>query len=169
MLVGEANRIYLGAEAVPQSAELLDAVLLLQGLDGLDDDGVDGLLGVRIVASGALSHPGHEVESAGAVEGDWVTVEDVNDQGKVAVGGELVSHELAVLPDSNDIGNVEQANTLVLLVGGRGCDVGVILPGHLDGVAGRGSPALVLCQQTVPEERVFAAWRRGRGLQRTRG
>lgn len=133
---------YLGTEAVAKSTELLDAVLLLQSLDSVDDDGVDGLLGMRVVARGALGHPGHKVKVAGSVERDWVAIEGVDDQGEVAVGGELVGHQLAVLPDANDVGDVEQADALVLLVGGRSGKVAVVLPGDLDVLAGRGTPVL---------------------------
>jgi len=132
---------HLGTEAVAQAAELLDAVVVLERLDGGQDDGVDVFLGVGVVAGSALGQPAHKVKAVtDGVEGEGVAVEDVDDEGDVAVGGELIGHQLAVLPDANDIGDVEQADALVLLVGGRGGQVAVPLAGDLDGLAGGGAP-----------------------------
>jgi hypothetical protein len=132
---------HLCAKAVSQAAKLLDTIFLLQGLDSFEDNGVDGLLGVGVVALGALGQPGHEVEALGAVQGNGVAVEDINDQGEVAISGKLVGHQLAVLPDADDVGDVEEANALVLVVGRRRGEVGVVLAGDLDGGARRGAPA----------------------------
>jgi hypothetical protein len=143
----------LGTEAVSDSAELLDALLALEELDGLNDDGVDVLGGVGVVAGGALGEPAHEVEVVRAVEGQGVTVEGVDDQGQVAVGGELVGHQLAVLPDGDDVRDVEDGSILVRLgrVGSR--DVGIVLA-NLDILASGFAP--------VGGRFWLATWSRGR-------
>lgn len=125
---------YLCAEAVADCTNLLDAVLLLEGLDGLLDDGVDGLLGVGVLAVGALLDPGHDVLAAEAAEGDGVAVEEVRHEGQVAVGGELVGDQLGVLPDAEHVGQVEDGGVLVRLALGRGGEVGVVAA-DLDGLA----------------------------------
>lgn len=137
----------LGTEAVAQGADLGEA-LVLEVLEGELDDGVDGLLGVGVLAVRAASEPLHEVEVGGAVEREGVAVEDVDDEGVVAVGGEVVGHQLAVLPDADDVWDVQQRHAVVLLALGLG-DVGVVLAdlglgaGGLTAVGGGGERALV--------------------------
>jgi hypothetical protein len=99
-------------KAVTNGADLLVA-LLLQVLDGLLDDGVDSFVGVRVVTAGTLGQPGHEVKVLWLVQGQWVAVEQVRDDGVVAIGGELVSHQLAVLPDTDDVWEVQNGGVLV--------------------------------------------------------
>lgn len=139
----EVSCTYLGAKAVTGGAQLLDTLLLLEVLDGLLDDGVDMLFGVGVVAGAALGEPGHEVKVGGAVEVERVPVEDVDDEGQVAVGGELVGHQLAVLPDADDVGDVQDAGILVrLLALGHGQVAGVLA--DLDVLSGgRASVVLV--------------------------
>lgn len=108
---GGAN---LGTEAVAEGTNLGEA-LVLEVLEGELDDGVDGFLGVGVLAVGALGQPLHEVEVGGAVEGEGVLVEEVGDDGVVAVGGELVGHQLAVLPDADDVRQVQQGDAVVLV------------------------------------------------------
>ena len=129
-----SGQTYLGTEAVSHSTDLLEA-LLLQPLETGHHDGVHGLLGVGVLSVGALSQPLEEVQAVGLGHGEWVAVEDVHDDGVVAVCGELVGHQLGVLPDAEDVGNVEERDAVVL-VGARGLgDVGVILA-DLDDAAG---------------------------------
>lgn len=93
-----------------------------------------------IVARRSFGEPGHEVEVLGAVEREGIAIEDVNDQSQVAVGSKLICHELAVLPNTQNIRNVEQADALVLLVGRRGREVAVVLSSNFDMLACRGAP-----------------------------
>ena len=95
---------------------------------------------MRVVASGAFGHPSHKIKVFGPVEGNRVAVEDVNDESQVAVGGQLVSHELAVLPDANDVGDVEQTDAIVGLVEGRRGEVTVILASNFDDLAFGSAP-----------------------------
>lgn len=76
---------------------------------------------MRVVAVRALLEPGEELEALGWVQGDRVAIEQVDDQSQVAVGGELVSHKLAVLPDANDVWEVEDCGVLVRRGGIGGC------------------------------------------------
>lgn len=121
------EKTHLGAEAVADSTNVLDAHVA-DGLDGLDDDGVNSLLGVRVVAAAAVRDPLAQLEALGAVERDGVAVEEVDDDGQVAALGKGVGHELAVLPDANDVGQVQDADVLAGRLVGRRGDVG------LDGV-----------------------------------
>lgn len=106
-----------------------------KGLDGLDNDGVNILFGVRVVTLGALGEPLHNVEAFGAVEQYGVAVEEIREDSHVATLGEAVSHELAVLPDANDVGQVEDTDILAGDALGRGGEVGVDVVGNLDGLA----------------------------------
>jgi hypothetical protein len=123
---GQAE-LYLGTEAVSRSADSLDS-LGLKRLDPRDDDGVDELGRVGVLPVTALLDPPEEVKPLRLVQGDGVPVEDVEHQSGVPLGGEFVGHELAVLPDANDVGNVDDAAVLLVgLVGWRRGDVRVCL------------------------------------------
>lgn len=127
---------YLGPEAVSYSTDLCDSVLLLQCLDAVHHDRVNESLGVRVLAVGPLLEPLHEVESLRAVEGDGIAIEHVEKQRQITIGGKLVGDELAVLPNADDVRDEQDADALVRLVGGRGCEVGVVLVGDADQLAG---------------------------------
>lgn len=85
-----------------------------------------------VIAVSALIDPFHDVLRCGI--GEPVAVQDIDDDCVIAIGGELVGHELGVLPDAENIGDVEQGGTIVLLALGLG-HVGVVLA-DLDGLAG---------------------------------
>lgn len=92
---------------------------------------------MRVLAVRAVVEPGKKVKTRPAVaQREGVAVEGVEQQGQVAVGGKLVSDELAVLPDADDVGKQEDSNALVSLVLGRGSEIGVVLAG-LDHLSGR--------------------------------
>lgn len=61
-----ANHV-LCAEAVANGSDSLDAQIL-ERLDGIDNDGVDGRGSVRVVASRALGDPGRKVKVASPVQ-----------------------------------------------------------------------------------------------------
>lgn len=121
---------YLGTEAVPKGTDFGEA-LVLEVLQARLDDGVDSLLGVRVVAIGALSEPLHDIRRRGV--GELVAVEDIDDDGVISVLGELVGHKLGVLPDAEDVGDVEQGDTIMLLALWLGY-ISVVLA-YLDGLA----------------------------------
>lgn len=121
---------YLGTEAVPEGTDLGEA-LFLQVLQARLHDGVDSLLGVRVVAVGALCEPLHDIRRWRV--GELVAVEDIDDDGVIAVLGELVGHKLGVLPDAEDVGDVEQGDAIVLLALWLG-HIGLVLA-YFDGLA----------------------------------
>jgi hypothetical protein len=47
------------------------------------------------------------------VQGHWVTIKEVEDDGVVPVGSKLISHQLGVLPDTDDIWKIEDCGILV--------------------------------------------------------
>lgn len=100
---------------------------------------------MRVLAVGSLRQPLHKVKVVGAVEREGVAVEDVNDQGIVAVGGELVGHQLAVLPDANDVWNVQQSGAVMLLVALGLGDVGIVLADLDDGAGGLAAEKVTAC------------------------
>lgn len=129
------GQTYLGTEAVSHGADLLEA-LLLQPIQAELHDRVNGLLGMGVLPVRASTQPLHEVEAGGHGHGDGVAVEDIHDNGVVTVGGELIGHELGVLPDTEDVGDVEECYAIVL-VGALGFgDVGLVLA-DLDGATSR--------------------------------
>ena len=87
----------LGPEAVPHSAQLLDPHLGPHLDDARIHDRVDRRRQVRnlLLAIAALQ-PFLEIEIAGSVEGDGVSVEEVGHEDVVAILGELVGEELCV-------------------------------------------------------------------------
>lgn len=117
----------LGTEAVTHGAQLLDPLLGLQPLDGVNDDRIHGLVCVRVVAGRSLLAPGEEVEALGWALRDRVAIEEVDDERQVAVGSELVGHELAVLPDAEDVREVENRGVLARRGGIRSRQVGSML------------------------------------------
>lgn len=125
---------YLGTKAVPDSTKLLCALLVLEVLDGLQDDGVNGILSVRVLAVAALGEPLHEVDVAQAVGSELVAIEQVHQQRRVAVGSVLVGHELGVLPDAEDIREVKEGRVGVLVGAAGDSEVGVDVT-DLDGLA----------------------------------
>lgn len=84
---------------------MLDAHVL-EGLDTLDSDGVNVFLGMGVVAIGTLAQPLHQVEAWRLVQRDRIAVEQVHDNGQISLLGKEVGHELAVLPNTNDVGQV---------------------------------------------------------------
>lgn len=70
---------------------------------------------MRVVAGRALGNPSHDVEALRSRVSDLVAVKEVGDHAGVAVGGELVGHQLAVDPDAEDVGHVDDAGVLVRL------------------------------------------------------
>lgn len=123
----------LGAKAVPDGTNLGSAVSLLEGLDASHDDGVDGLGRVRVVAGAALADPRHEVDA----RIKFVAVENVGDQGCVAVGRKLVCDELRILPDAPDVGDQDNRGAGVDLVSRSLGEIGAdAVAGDLDQLAG---------------------------------
>lgn len=149
-------------------AQLLDALLLAEEADASADDGVDGRGRVRVVAGAAVGEVAGEVEAGGveAVARRRVAVEQVDDERQVAVGGQPVGDELAVGPDGEDVGQVEEADARVRprrvrhrQVAGVGADLDVL-------ARGRASVALGVISQLAGGR--GAGWR-GQGTLRTRG
>lgn len=92
----------LGTEAVADGTDILKSLLFQVG-DGFLDDGINLLDCVWVVSIVTFLQPLEDVESLRRVQPHWVSVEEINEQGVVAVCSELISHELGVLPDSNHI------------------------------------------------------------------
>lgn len=110
------------------------------------------------VAVGALLEPLHNVEALGARFGELVAVEGVDDQAQVAVGGILVGQELGVLPDAEDVRDVEDGSVLVGLLGGRRCQVAVMLAANLDELAGGGtSIGIEVSARKIPDLRTMGS------------
>jgi len=92
---------------------------------------------VGIFAVGAHLDPILKVKAFMSFEGQGIAVELVNDHAQVAVGGELVCHELAILPYANHVGDVEDTSSRMRLVGRGSGNVGLVFVGNLDNLAGR--------------------------------
>lgn len=103
---------YLGAEAVARGANPGGALLRLEPLQSLGDDGVDSLGSVRVLAVRALLQPLHDVDLARREPVLWelVAVEEVGNDAEVSVGSVLVGNQLAVGPDAEDVGKVEDGS-----------------------------------------------------------
>lgn len=137
-------RTYLGAEAVSNRSNL-GKTLVLEVLDSLDNNGVDLSGSMGVVAVATLCDPAHDIDIDRGVGHD-IAVEDVGDNSGVAIGGELVGHELAVVPDTKDIGDVDNASALVSLALGSSRKVGSDTAGKLDHLASGLASAGIPCQ-----------------------
>lgn len=74
----------------------------------------------------------------GAVKGQRIEIESVDNQDVVAVGGELVFNGLAVLPDAENVRGVEERH--IMFRGLRWNDVvSISLPGYLN-ISAWGTP-----------------------------
>lgn len=79
-----------------------------------------------VVSIGALFQPSHNVEARRLIiQLDRVAVEQVKHDGDVTLLGKEVRHQLAVLPDTNDIGKVENSIAVVGFALRRGGDVSI--------------------------------------------
>jgi len=113
---------------------------LPQIFNPLHDNRINGLSRMWILPVGALHNPFMNVKTGRArAERQRIAVEDVDDECDVAVGRELVGHQLAVLPDADHVRQEEDAGASVGFVGGRLGEVGVI-GADFDQLAGGGAP-----------------------------
>ena len=132
-------RTHLGSEAVRHGADPL-ITQRLQRRDALDNDGVDGLGRMRVRPTGADGDPVHQVKAWRPVEIQLVPVEEVNHSGRVSLGGEAVGEKLAVVPDAEDVGDVQDGSVFLVLPLGLG-EVDVCLSiGGLGEIARRVTP-----------------------------
>ena len=122
-------------EAISYRANLLKA-LLLQILNPSLYRGVDLVLGM-------VGAPGHEIETRWTVQGECIASEYVNDDRVVAIRGELVRDKLAVLPNSDYVGDEENCRVFVDFFAHGFGDVGINANVELDYGASRLAPAEV--------------------------
>lgn len=78
-----------------------------------------------VVSVRTLGQPARKVKILGLVERDRVAVEQVQHNSGIALFGEEIGHDLAVLPDANDVGDVENSMASFGFALGRSGDVGV--------------------------------------------
>jgi hypothetical protein len=87
-LLQKPNHI-LGPKTIPDSTNPLIA-LLLQILNTLLHNRIHEFPRMAIIPARPLRQPSHQIEAIGAVEGQLVAIEEIGDEGVVAVCGELV-------------------------------------------------------------------------------
>jgi hypothetical protein len=68
---------------------------------------------VGIVSTRAFRQPCHKIESLRSIQAQWIAIEQIRDDGIVSICRELISHQLAVLPDTDHIGKVNDRGILV--------------------------------------------------------
>jgi len=81
-------------------ANPFDTKILLHLLDHLRDNRVHLSSAVTLALRPGGLQPLHDVEVSRAVEGDWVTLEEIGHHDEVAVGGELVGDAVSFLSTS---------------------------------------------------------------------
>lgn len=67
-----------------------------------------GVLSIR-----SLRQPSHKIKVLRSVQAQGIAIEQVRNQGIVSVRSILISHQLAVLPDANDVGEEEDRGIFV--------------------------------------------------------
>lgn len=86
----------------------------MQEFDAFRNNRIDGFRCVRVVSRCTLGHPLHEVEALGwGTKRHRILIEEIWDKSVVAVGSELVGHQLGILPDADDVWEVENGSLLV--------------------------------------------------------
>lgn len=121
-------RAHLGTEAVADSSKSLNTQVTLDVLDGSLDDRVNvGRLVVR--------EPSANVEFSGLHlgDGDGVAVEQVGDHAKVAIGSVLISEQLGVVEETENVTQEENSLLGGLVVLGVG---DVVVHCSIDPVSG---------------------------------
>lgn len=110
---------YAGTEAVANSGDSLHAEGLAHVLNGLGHNGVDD---VGLVSS----EPLHNVDVAivQVIGTDLSTVEQIREDGQVAIVGELIDEKLVVGEEAEDVGQVKNGCVGLLAVLG-GTNVGL--------------------------------------------
>lgn len=111
----EKRRAY---KAVAHTPNLL-ITLLPQIRNTLFDNGIHLLRRVRVVPTRPLRQPSHEIKTLMPVQRHRITVKQIWHQSIIPISGELVGHELGVLPDANHIGQVEDRGVFVDCLFGR--------------------------------------------------
>lgn len=107
----------LGAKAIPDSADVLNGQLRLHIPQGFSHNWVDFLGGVTTCLVATVLYPVWQVDFLEGVHLNGVAIEQVDDEGGVAACRELVSEELAVVPNAKDVGYVEYAGILASVLG----------------------------------------------------
>lgn len=72
-------------------------------LDGGCNDWVNLRGEMRIVSICSVVEPFWEIEVCWSIQENWVAVVEIGDEGVVAVGSELVCHQLTVGPNTYEI------------------------------------------------------------------
>jgi hypothetical protein len=111
-------------EAIPHTSDLLNALLLSQILNHTLNDWVDMLERMRILPITALRQPLHNIKVRRSVNLQCIAIEDIRYNCVVAIGSKLISHQLAVLPDADNIGKKEDCGVFVDVVSCGFGDVG---------------------------------------------
>src|SRR5450756_2251113 len=99
-------------KAIPNTANLLEP-LLLQPCDALLNNRIHILGRMWIIAPSSLRQPLHQIEISRSIDLQRIAVEQIRDDGVVSVGGELVGHQLRVLPDADYVGEIEDRGVFV--------------------------------------------------------
>lgn len=87
-LLQKPNHI-LRTKTIPHTPNPL-ITLLLQILNTLLHNRIHEFPRMSIIPARPFHQPCHQIEAIGAVEGELVAIEEIGDEGVVAVGGELV-------------------------------------------------------------------------------
>lgn len=95
-------RYYLGAKAIPDTANSLDSQAL-QGFNSLDDDGVNGGGCMRVIAVTPLSDPRRDIPTSWSLHWRLVAIENIRNECGVALSGKTVGHQLAIGINAKDV------------------------------------------------------------------
>lgn len=68
---------------------------------------------MRVVARRSSLEPRKEVEIVRAIKSQRISIENINYQSCVAIACILVGNQLAILPDTDDIGEKKKGDTLM--------------------------------------------------------
>lgn len=91
LFLGQKSNNIFSTKAVSHSSNLLIS-LALQELDRFLDDRINLCSGMWVLSIASLFNPLHDIETFGTIKRKWVAVENIGDDGVVAVGCELIGH-----------------------------------------------------------------------------
>jgi hypothetical protein len=79
-------------EAITNSTNLLNPLLLLKVLNRLLNNRIHSVIRMGVIPSRPLRQPSHKVETVRAIQRECITVEEIGHEGVIAIGGELVGN-----------------------------------------------------------------------------
>lgn len=87
---------------------------------------------MRVLAIAALIEPLHEIKVLGSVERNRIAIEQIQEQTGVSIVSIRISHQLAVLPDADDVRQIQNCSARVAFALGGSSKISINRASDLD-------------------------------------